>query len=251
MIKPKNIAIPAVCGFAVSFLISLIATHRFGFSLLRGAIFAVVFGLIAVGITFLYDKFLSDEGDSEVSSSPEKNKSGSIVDITINDETLPDDGQGPQFFVSNNKKPLETDDKSVAGDFENKSNANAQENKSPELEKDNSSAFKAVPLGQPFKAENTEASEVKKASEESAEPKVAEADEEPLEGLDSLPDIGNIVSEEKKETSDDDLIKDSDFAESGQTESSHKAEFPDGSKAASHDTETMAKAIRTLLKKDE
>jgi len=246
MIKAKNVAIPAVLGFVLSFLLSLIATHSFAFSLLRGLIFAVVFAGLAMGIMFLYKKFLSDDGGNDFSS-PERKKSGSMVDITINDETLPDDGQGPQFFVSNNKHNLTEEDKISLNEGSNDKN---QDSSNDFTEKSNGAStvvdqneeaegFKPVPLGQPFAAENKDSAST-----------VSEKDDSE-ERLDTLPDIGNIVSDEKKETNDNGLIKDSDFAEFGQNESSNPAEFPDGSKAVNHDTETMAKAIRTLLKKDE
>lgn len=245
MLKAKNIAIPAVFGFAVSFLISLLATHKFGFALLRGMIFAVVFAGLAIGITFLYEKFLSESND-EGSSSSETKKTGSVVDITINDESLPDDGQGPQFFVGNNKHNLEKEDK-ISLKTEDNADSEISTEDSPH-NKDADSGFKAVPLEKTFASKKQESASIESASEESDGKKSEESFDE---GIDTLPDISNLVSDDKPDAEDNNLIKDSDFAESGSKEGSHPAEFPNGSKVASHDTETMAKAIRTLLKNDE
>ena len=239
----------------MSFLISLLATHKFGFSLLRGAIFAVIFAGLGIGISFLYEKFLSEEND-EGSPSSESKKTGSVVDITINDESLPDDGQGPQFFVANNKHNLEKEDKISLQTGKNNEQETSDVDVSfeddktsavKEQDKDAVGAFKPVSLEQPF-AKGKESLSNENPSEKSGGIKSeGTLDEE----IDTLPDIGNLASDDKSEAEDNNLIEDSDFAESGTHESSQTAKFPDGSKAASHDTETMAKAIRTLLKKDE
>jgi hypothetical protein len=266
MMKPKNIAISAIVGFVLSFLISIIATHRFFRSLLRGGIFAVIFALLAIGIAYLYGKFLEDEAGSDLqsSASPKKaDKVGSVIDLTVSDENLTDDGQGPQFFVANNKHTLAAEDtaaaeqkatdvapKVVAEERSSADDGDAIQTATPvEANGSDSNAgeqvFQSIDLGKPFS---------EKEAESSATEGTAKKEEESLsnEEIDELPDIGNLESDNSKEPSEDkEIIKDSDFAVAGKQKKSSNAEFPDGSNAKNHDAETMAKAIRTLLKKDE
>src|SRR5574344_863315 len=102
MINPKFVCISAAVGFVQS--------------LLRAVIFAAVFALIAVAVTYLYSKFLSDvQTDSAPSAAPDAEepkaqKTGGIVDITLDEGSLPDDDQGPQFYVGNNRAALGSED---------------------------------------------------------------------------------------------------------------------------------------------
>ena len=130
MLKPRNVVLPAAIGFTVSFLICIIATHHFLVSLLRGAIFAVVFAAIAAGIVILYERFLAVDTDSGMPSSgadKKGDKTGTTVDLTIGDANLADDGQGPQFFVANNKLPLNTEDTIKSGSQMKKSDSEIQD----------------------------------------------------------------------------------------------------------------------------
>jgi len=268
MLKPRNVVLPAAIGFTVSFLICIIATHHFLVSLLRGAIFAVVFAAIAAGIVILYERFLAVDTDSGMPSSgadKKGDKTGTTVDLTIGDANLADDGQGPQFFVANNKLPLNTEDTIKSGSQMKKSDSEIQDagddmqnipmsgsgTSSARMAEENKTAaapkegeFKAVDLGTPFTA----------ADAVNPEKSKADGEYRPFadDTLDELPDIGDIKSSSpQKENADSEIIKDSDFATAGQSRTDSITKSPNGSKAANHDAETMAKAIRTLLKKDE
>ena len=129
MFKPKKIIIPAVAGFVLSFLISIISIHKFSRSLLRAIIFGNIFALLGFLIDFLDSKFLSvDENDlsfSNPQNTSEKTR-GRVVDFTVDDENLTEDDKGPAFAVSLNKVPLsEKDKKNLKSDSENQ---NLQEN---------------------------------------------------------------------------------------------------------------------------
>lgn len=266
MLKPKNVVIPAVIGFVLSFLISLIATHRFGSALLRGVLFAVAFGVLAVGITFLYSHFLDDGSDGASSGPSDKKKAdaktGSVVDITVADENLAEDDQGPKFYVANNKHSLGSEDTTdlaaqngskdtesniddAGEDMENipaaGGGAGSKSSAPSDVTKKQDTAFKSVELGKPFPASS------------GAEGRESSSEDDDGSSLEDLPDIGEFSASTKEgeEAADDDIIEDSDFAEKGQQNGARSAEFPDGSKAKNHDAETMAKAIRTLLKKEE
>ena len=85
MFKLKNVAGAAACGFALSFFISIAATHKFGSSIARGIVFGFLFGILAFVIDLVYGKFLSDDSDNSVDSLKSDSSSGAKVDITIGD----------------------------------------------------------------------------------------------------------------------------------------------------------------------
>lgn len=269
MLKTKNIAIPAVFGFVFSFLICLISTHKFGSSLLRGMIFAVVFGALGFAIQIVFDKFLSDSSDGDfASSSDHQKKQGAVVDITIDDTPLENDENGPQFFVSNNKRKLEneipgnndnekkdaiitdagTDMKNVpaaGADREKREELKAKENFANE-QTANAQEFKAVPLGKPVTSEaksKSTADEAKPANVSYSFSDISEASD-----IDSLPDIGGVDENLEVNNASKDLIKDSDFASSGKKVDA--SELLDAGKGLNTNAETMAKAIQTLLKRE-
>lgn len=244
MFNLKNVAASAGVGFVLSFLISIISTHRFFVASFRGIIFAVVFALLAFAAGFLDKKFLSVEtlSDSkdEVGKKP-VSKPGSVVNITIDDENLTEDESAPSFDVSANKNFFngggsvgtaskieeKTEDVPAAGSLQ-KEDSSVDE-----------SIENAVPVADSSGIERTEP-EIKVVATSSE--KAAQSQE-----IDALPDIGVFSGE-----SDDDegVINDSDFA---QTESSEKLPSAptDGKVSVEQDTKTIASAIRTLLKKDE
>ena len=94
MINPKNIAVSACVGFFLSFFIGLVSDVRFSHVILRAFIFALVFAALCVGISFIYQKFLSNEGASfSVEQDPSAAKTaGSVVNIVVDDSALVDDG---------------------------------------------------------------------------------------------------------------------------------------------------------------
>ena len=306
MLKPKTIVISSVSGLVLSFLISIISTHNFGWSLLRALIFAVIFGGLSVGISFLNEKFLATDDSSSFSEEQKEGQStsapvtGSKVDITIDDERLTDDGDGPKFDVAGNTMALGGGTKvslsssvestspieNAASPIENTASPDAetafvQAEASQEDDMDplkpKKEPFKPIELGVPVaessveetstaKAPSQVMAEQNKASAEVSEKKLASKELSQAERIaqraaeraadmkeiDSLPDIGDAPIDSSDEVVGD-IIKDSEFAESGtvDAEEDKRISMVDGSKAKDHDTETMAKAIRTLLKREE
>lgn len=242
MFNLKNVAASAGVGFVLSFLISIISTHRFFVASFRGIIFAVVFALLAFAAEFLNKKFLSVETLSDSKDEAGKkpvSKAGSVVNITIDDENLTEDEAAPNFDVSANKNffngggsvgTASKTEEAPAVDSLPKADSSVAANEPVE---------NAVPVADSSAPEKTEP-EIKPAAA-SAE-KASQSQE-----IDALPDIGVFSGE-----SDDDggVINDSDFA---QTESSEKLPSAptDGKVSVEQDTKTIASAIRTLLKKDE
>lgn len=99
MIKPKSIIICVCIGFVLSFVVGLLAGVSFGVILLRALIFGIVFGVLGFGIGVVGRRFLSDDLDLEGGDSPAVPRQGSIVDLSIGDEPLEEDEDGPDFYV--------------------------------------------------------------------------------------------------------------------------------------------------------
>ena len=276
MPKLKHIYVPAVIGFVLSFLISLIATHHFFRALMRAGIWAVACAALGALVSFIFEKFLSEGLNAEPSSTGEKVAPvGSNIDITISDEELTPDESGPQFAVSKEvTAPLSSvrDGSSLSG-----RQSPVTETERPVAPKApvgttieplaesegaalggasgkvsaSSSGFTPVNLaGERVQTATVEAAGVQSASPSlqtaPSESGAASASDGDVEDLDELPEIGelNLVGS-------DSIVEDSDFAEEGARPVNSRAEFADGSSPASQDAETMAKAIRTLLKRED
>lgn len=281
--KIKNIAVAAASGFVLSFLISIISTHKGGTSLVRALIFAIVFGVLAFGIEFLNGKFLDvepsiTEGNDD--SSKTASKAGSVVNITIDDENLTEEDKGPAFNVNGGSfsykaSPLTAGPKAtevpvsagIAGSAAAVSNESSgavkavetASEKTESAEKSDSAAtsssaataasssstegFKPVELGTPIK-------EGEVVKNDAASAKKGQAVKE----IDDLPDIGSFGSGSMMDDSVESesvapVINDSEFAQSGDVNAS--AAMTEGGDVLKQDTKIIAKAISTLLKKDE
>ena len=100
MTKPNFINIPVCVGFFLSFIVGLISSVTFGVILLRAFIFAVLFGILGFGIGIVFQRFLLDASDLEGGSEASANiRQGSVVDLSIGDEPLEEDENGPDFYV--------------------------------------------------------------------------------------------------------------------------------------------------------
>ena len=262
----KKMLMPALFGFALSFLISLIASRKFFVSLGRGVIFAVVFAGLFLLIDFLFSRFLDSDGAAAKKAAPER---GKMVDITIADEELSDatddlkfpvaqnlvglgaekiDGMRKQTKPMDEAKPLEPD---PVVDLSSATAAFAEAEEPP---KKAESAPKPAPA--PSKAENKNPPPADNGFTPVplGTPLKEEASVSRAGDLDELPDMMDFDSElgsEDNGFSTDDIINDSDFAAAGSTGYSDRPTFADGSKATDHDATTLAKAIQTILKREE
>ncbi|MBP5158083.1 MAG: hypothetical protein ILP18_09460 [Treponema sp.] len=278
MPKVKNLAYPAVAGFALSFFISILVTHHFGTSLLKGLAFAVVFAILAFVIDFVWGRFLGEEEEvAELSgdaSKADKNL-GNKVDITIDDADLSDDGRGLSFAVDRNRAKLSDADtmdlrkNDVLFAAESKGDrpslfegpaassgpaAPAGEAKQAAPSGDQKASFTPVSLGKPVSASESSKPSSAPAAASTAEKPSGAAPKKSSSGnveLDALPDIGGFGE-------DDNYVADVDIEEAGASEagssslsSPASASSGNASKATEHDTETLAKAISTVLKRDE
>jgi hypothetical protein len=238
MIGPKIPAISASVGFILSFITGIISGIAPGVSFFRALLMGLLFGTAAVLIHFLVSRYLPElliidaSGDAN-----EDSATGGIVNITIDDPegpivsytgTSPSDDSGspdlmPDFF----EKPVESD--------------TLRDVRSGGAIQDGSSS------GFPFSGEGesggTASGSVKNAS---APPASKPAHRNAVSGLDVLPDLEDFIPEVKvQETEEDELLTGGSAPEGG------FSSFRDSEvKTGGMETETMAKAIRTILSRD-
>ncbi len=100
MTKPNYIIIPVCVGFVLSFVIGLLSSVSFGVVLFRALLFAILFGVLGFGIGIVFRRFLLEssdlDGGNDVSGGA---RQGSVVDLSIGDEPLEEDENGPDFYV--------------------------------------------------------------------------------------------------------------------------------------------------------
>lgn len=258
MINPKYICIFAGVGFFVSFIIGLFSGNGFLHPLLIALIFAVVFALLSFGIQIVYNKFLTigDSYTGNVGGDIKAPTVGSVVNITVDDDNLPDEEQAPKFYVENNRPGLGAEDlTSEAVDARNK----PKKVETPKVDAEISESISDVPVSEPVqnsspivassgftpmsvtdlsKTENSGAVEsAPVANTNNANARVATSSAS--DSLDDLPDIGDFSPGAAKSTSD--VISDASFSPSSSSSSSSGKE---------QNSELMAQAIRTILAND-
>lgn len=277
MIKIKPIIFSAASAFVFSFFTALFAKSGLPVSLLKAVIFALVFGALAVGVQFLYANFLSSGAAPQEAAAEDSKPVGGKVDLVVSEEDLPEDKDGPSFFV---------DGKHVVYNDDIKTNAAAAPapSKDPALsvERQNEALDAAEKVREEKAAQNIakkadgvlaaggvgsgSAEEAKPAfapidlAAKSSEPAGQESERAPaapapsasssvVDELDDLPDIGNLGG--GSASAQEEVIEDSEFAQEGTAQPKRQTEFADGKVADVKDAPIMAEAIRTILKNEE
>ena len=229
MIKPKFIIISVCVGFLLSFFVGLFSGVSFGVVVLRALIFAVLFGALGFGLRIVFLRFLLDSSDMETSS-----HQGSVVDISIGDEPLVEDENGPDFYV---RKDLPVSDQRNA----EKSSVSATGGSHPSEEgktfsqETTQEQFRPISLGTPVEQERATGNN-SNGGVVSTAPKGSD---------DALPDIGDL----SMASASDEISSSSegmDLAIGNGMETSQGR----GSIDASSDSQTIAQAIRTVLARD-
>lgn len=255
MINPKNIAIAAFVGFVFSFLVGLFSGIGFGHILLRALISAVICAVLGAGITFLFRQFLSDATDSgfEAPAGGEgEHGSGGLVNITIDDDVLADDGSEPKFVVEDaavitgHAPKTEKKAEPVAEPSPVVTKAagpvSPEESVPDEPGQADASSFKPVALGTPVQApvaaEETHSAAVSAPSSGGHE----------KSELEDLPDIGGAIAVSQKDG--EAVIRDSDFATGKEEPPVSLSSSKGGSAPESQNAAVMAQAIQTLLAKE-
>ena len=260
MRSAKYIGLFAACGFILSFVSGLFSHSSILSVLLKALIFAVVFGLVGLGISFVYSKFLSDGSSGEFQSEYTADSSsapaaaspalGQNVDITIQDEELKPSESENHFVVGDNHQMLNDSDvrSSAAGGDTADSSQGFVPLRNFETVKNFSGTEAVIPSEAIASQPATAKSETNSSpAEENAAPAA------PVSnatggigdgGIDTLPDMENFVfsdnSGSDSDGDDSDTGTDSDFVSMG----SHKKN--DGP-AEVQDAALMAKAISSVL----
>lgn len=101
----------AAAGFVISFIAGIIGRVDFLIILLRAFLSAVFSGALFGGLGVLYNAFLGGARGSDFDVSPTVSKTspaGSVVDITLTDDELPDSDTAPDFALSPDVKLFDT-----------------------------------------------------------------------------------------------------------------------------------------------
>ncbi len=248
----KYIGLFAACGFVLSFVSGLFSHSSILSVLLKALIFAVVFGLVGFGISFVFEKFLSDgtggefQGEYSADSSPVAANTSALghnVDITIQDEELTPSGSENHFVVGDNHQMLNESDVRSQRNTETQANSSSQ-GFVPLRNYETVKNFSGTEAVIPAEAVTTQAAQVENTADQTqslSSASMINTDNEAGE-LDTLPDMENFVFTEGSNSDDDDSDTgtDSEFVSMG----SHKKN--DGP-AEVQDAALMAKAISSVL----
>lgn len=233
----KVIGISAAAGFLLSFISGLFSRTSIISVLLKAFLFAVVFGILGFLISYVYEKFLSDDvendfvSDTSAVNSQQSSKTGQVVDITIQDEEL-DKGESDNHFVINNSHHMLN-----ASDVEN-SSVSTQDNKKSENNQTDRQGF--VPLSNHETVENVSGKEaVTPGSVNNSFSDFSNVDSE--QGIDTLPDIGDLAfeTESVSESEESEVDSDSGFVSTVNKKSEGSADVKDAA--------LIAKAISSVL----
>lgn len=276
----KFIAGFSIFGFLLSIFSSFHTVARtFGARFFIALCFALGFGILAAAIQFVMQKFVLAENSADISEQTNKSQQNSSgtqpVDIVIQDEELPAEDGGSQFFVGSNHQMLNSEDlQNVEKETEpkNDSGAQARQNDVPpekfsdaaqKIKSENSSSGNSgfVPVNFAENPSNISGVESKSVLELKSDEKKEKMDSIPSfadssnsendsETLDILPDLENLSEAQPAGNSENSsFVENSNFSENKDTNSAS----PGGSskeKSGGQDAELMAKAISTLLSKD-
>lgn len=229
----------AACGFLLSLLFGLFSHTSILSVLIKALIFGLVFGGLGFGISFVFDTFLRDDSSGEFSAEtsvvdnnpgvsqmtvPSK---GQMVDITIQDEELPDSESDNHFVVGDNHQMLHD------SDFK-KTEKSANETA-------NSEGF--VPLKKVETFKNLSGKESVPPESVSSIPVSGESKNTSFDGgIDTLPDMNNMVFEEEHSNYQESGDSDTGFSQTETVSHSSNREQPE-----IKDASLIAKAISSVL----
>ena len=245
----KFIGVFAACGFILSFFAGLFSHSSFLSILLKALIFAVVFGALGFGISFIYNRFLSDGNQGELQgdyaadasmNSTAPSAVGQHVDITIQEEELRPSESENHFVVGDNHQMLNDSDVRSESSGEQSSTGFVPLRNFETVK--NVSGTEAVIPSEAIAAQPEPASEMAYQNQNAvtAFQRVEQGDG----GIDTLPDMENFVFSEgggSETQSGSEAETESEFVSSS---SSHRSsDIP----AEVQDAALMAKAISSVL----
>ena len=256
----------AAFGFVLSLLFGFTSHAAFLILLLRAFIIALVFAGLGFVLFILADKFLMEDSDSvEISESSPSVSSpvGSKVDLYIRDQELDSDDGGNTYFVDdsshqmlNNSDLRSTgfaarvpEPASVAGMESPESVGNAPD-AADAMAKANAGALEGVanmPTAAPAQPEIVLDGGVSNGAGASDNGGAAASSQSNDSGLDTLPDMSGFVMDtaSSSEEGEESMESEGSYTTTVATGSS------DGSEYGVKDAEVMAKAISSVLSREE
>ncbi len=245
----KSVAICAAAGYVLSLVSGFFSKSSFGRIFLIALIFGIIFGVLAFGISFVFEKFLSVEsvasentegsGSAGFVPSSEKRNLGQNVDIIIQDEPLEPSSNPNRYDVGENHQMLNESDYNSSGDA-------AKETKETIVPKDEFVPIRNLETVSNFSSNE---SETPKEAETRREAIVQQQKEKGTE-LDVLPDMSDFKIKSDSEGSEDDTVIISDSDEAQFVHSSTNYKSSDVGSGEIKDASLMAKAISSILSEE-
>ena len=246
----KNIKFVAICaasGFILSLIFGFFSKSGFGHIFLIALLFAVVFGALAFGISFVFDKFLSveavamesssdtSEASDGISSGTPKSQLGQHVDLIIQEEELEQSGNQNHYDVGENHQMLNDNDYAQ----------NAAEENEPKVVPKN----EFVPVRNKETVTNFSGSESLTPAESDNRMEAIAAQEEKSGGdLDVLPDMSELnVASGGGQDGETIVLSDADSDEREFVSSATNYKSSDIKETEIGDASLMAKAISSIL----
>jgi len=225
MLEPKVPAIGASIGFVLSFLTGLFSGATFAVLLIRALCMAVLFGVLAAIARIVIIRFIPELLEEQTTNPGTDEQIGNVVDITVGDSMKVDnpfglyDGNGgmnamvPDFLERSDSVPVE---------YPSKSTFTEPDSVSTSISTDGHGTVPSFvsPGSVPEKGG--------------------------LNGLDVLPDLQDFVPPDVSATGDDAALDESLNGDNGFGKSSISADIV----GSSMESDTMVKAIRTILSRD-
>lgn len=247
----KNIKLISICaasGFFLSLISGFFSKSGFGRIFLTALIFGIIFGILAFGISFVYDRFLAvettgqehvDSGSAENYSVSDSKNLGQHVDIVIKDEELEQSGNPNHYDVGENHQML------------NESDYNS-DNKTTEPKETIVPKNEFVPIRNLETVSNFSSSESETPKEaETRREAIERQEEEKGSQLDTLPDMSELQLAAAPGDSENDTITISDSEEAQFVHSATNYKSSDISDGEIKDASLMAKAISSILAEEE
>jgi hypothetical protein len=258
----RTAAIFSAAALVLSLLVGIIARNPFSTAILRALLFAVVFALLGGALHAAIRRWLPELGGGSAESVPPAEKAGGrVVDIV-----LPEEGYSPQGAAGNaeSEVPMAEEADELPEDLgDGEETGGAEESlepidaagvpAEPMGDEDGAAAAEEVEGGAPAASAAAEAppsSRSARPADQGGEPAVRSADGEPASsarsGRGALPDLGDIGSPAAR--------RGSGAGTASRPGPARRADNPEEALRgvlANQDTATLAKAVRTVLKRDE
>ena len=232
MVNPKYVIFFSCVGLVLSFIICLISGISAGTMFIRALVFAVIFGILGAVVQIVYNKFLAagDSSVSDASGSAKAGAVGNVINISVDDDKLPDDEVAPKFEVKNTAPVL--------------TGSSPSPSEAP--------AARVVPEPKPAEASaaSAESSGADAGSSGFKPVDLSSVTTKSPDSLDELPEIGDVSV--SSTSIDSGIISSINDSGSGSSYSSASSSGGHSSAAMgdNQDAATYAKAISTLLAHD-